>query len=229
MDLLQAPPPILPAKLLEVDVLDAFMVYVTLAFVVSLVLRWRFYMSIYRIATYFAKECPNVFKLLDKHLVMLVQNGIIPMLLAYGAVFGIYFLYTRVFFPGLSLVVAHFAHFPGWFSAVLALGGAMIAIDVVLILDVGKIDEKYCESELRLAEQWLGGRINRMLDLFGIFNPIRVYADYQTRLVMRDFNKMFQYSLGLILVQTLFRAALVGIFFGMLVQRYGAPVPVFLR
>jgi hypothetical protein len=229
IDLLRPPPAFLSSRVLALDLIELFMVYVTLAFVASLVLRWRFYLSIYRVSTLVARECPNVFKLLDRHLPMLMQNGVVPMLVAYAAVFGLYFLYTRVFFPGCTLTIADFDRTPAALVGVAALYGAMIAVDAVLILDIGRIDEPTVAADLRLSEYWLGSRLTRGLDVLGRWNPIRVYADYQTRLVLRDFNRMFHYSLAWVLVQSALRAVLVVAMFAVYAWQRGVPPPALLQ
>jgi hypothetical protein len=220
LNLLEAPPPILPDAVFSINLLDAFMVYVTLAFVASLVLRMRLYLSIYRIATFVAASCPNVFKLVHQHIFVLVQNGIVGLGAAYGGVLGVYFLVTKVLFPESSLSVNDLSGHPLALLCMLVLCGLMVAVDTVLIVQVGTVDPKYVEEQLRFAEGWLGGRINRALDILGSWNPIRRIADWQTHVALREFNHLFRYNLALMLYQTAIRAILVLFLFGLRIKLY---------
>ena len=210
---LRAPPNFLPTALLEANVLDLVIVYVTLAFLASLALRVRQYWSIYRIAKYFADACPNVFQLLQRHLAALAQNGLVPMLTAYGSVFGAYLLVTRLALPQASLSIAELSARPGLLAWCLALLGATVAIDLAMMLQVARIDVGWVQEQLEYAERWLGGRLNRALDVLGRWNPLRRYADVQTRLALADFNALFRYSLALTIFQTAMRLALVATLF----------------
>ena len=55
MDFLTPPPPILPNEVWHADVLRFFGWYITVAFAVSLIMRWRLYTAFYRIAVFFAR------------------------------------------------------------------------------------------------------------------------------------------------------------------------------
>ncbi len=226
LDLLAAPPNFLPAALLQANLLDFVLVHVTLALLASVVLRLRLYWSVYRIAKYFAASCPNVFELLNRHLAALVQNGIVPMLMAYGAVFGAYFAMSRFAFPGATLSLAELSQWPGALALCLALYGAMAAIDLAMTLQVAQVDVGWVEAQLRYAEEWLGGRLNRALDVLGRWNPIRQYADVQTRLALGEFNALFRYSLALTIFQTAVRMALVAALFVMLAKLHRLNLPL---
>ena len=215
MDLLTPPPPILPNEVWHADVLRFFGWYITVAFAVSLIVRWRLYTAFYRIAVFFAKECPNVFLLLHRHWPALVKNGVTPLVVAYSVILAVFFLCTRVIFPGTTLTLTEIETSPVLLTATIAGLGAMVAIDSWLIFSVGTIDAQFAQAELRYAEAWLGGRINKALDFLGSWNPIRAYADYQTRMVVQEFNSLFRYNLKVMTFQVGVRSIIVALLFSM--------------
>jgi hypothetical protein len=209
VDLLAAPPPILSDRWFGQDLLAWLLYYVAGVFLLSLAMRIRLYWNVYSIARLVADSCPNVFRLLQRHLPMIIQNGIVSMLVAYGLIFLVYFIYARVVFPGCRLSIEDFTTMPGMLTLVLFLGGAVIAVDLALLVQVTAIDVPYVQKELRFAESWLGGRVTRILDILGKWNPIRIYADYQTRMALREFNVLFRTSMAVLIFQVCMRLALV--------------------
>jgi hypothetical protein len=178
-------------------------------------------MGFYRIARYFAKECPNVFLLVHRHWPALIKNGVTPLVIAYCAILLLFWICTRFVFPGSSLSLAEIERTPLFLALTIAGLGAMLAIDCWLIFSVGKVDEQFTMAELRFAEAWLGGRINRMLDFFG-WNPIRQYADYQTRKVVEEFNSLFRYNLKVMTFQIAVRSVVVVLLFSMVAAKNAA-------
>ena len=215
LDSLSPPSPILPVEVWHADVLRFFGWYITVAFVTSLAVRWRLYTAFYRIATYFAKECPNVFLLLHRHWPALIKNGVTPLLVAYALILAVFMVCTRLVFPGTSLSLTEIETSPMLLTLTIAGLGAMVAVDSWLIFTVGTVDAQFAQAELRYAEAWLGGRINKALDFLGSWNPIRAYADYQTRMVVQEFNSLFRYNLKVMTFQVLIRSVIVGLLFSM--------------
>jgi hypothetical protein len=215
LELLSPPSPILPVEVWHADVLRFFGWYITVAFVTSLLMRWRLYTAFYRIAVFFAKECPNVFLLLHRHWPALIKNGVTPLLAAYGVILAVFMVCTRLIFPGTSLSLTEIESTPLLLVMTIAGLGAMVAIDSWLIFTVGNVDAQFAQAELRYAEAWLGGRINKALDFLGEWNPIRRYADYQTRMVVQEFNSLFRYNLKVMTFQVFVRSAIVGLLFSM--------------
>jgi hypothetical protein len=224
MDLWSPPPPILPSEVWYADLLRFFGWYITAAFVISLFIRWRLYTAFYRTATYFAKECPNVFLLVHRHWPALIKNGVTPLAVAYALVLLLFVICTRLVFPGSTLNLAELERTPGLLAAILALLGGMIAVDCWLIFTVGKFDEQFAQAELRFAEEWLGGRIVRALDFLGQYNPIRRYADYQTRKVVEEFNALFRYNLKVMTFQVAVRMLVVTLLFSLVAAKGTAVV-----
>ena len=219
MDFWSPPPPVLPNEVWFADVLRFFGWYITVAFVTSLIIRWRLYMAFYRTATYFAKECPNVFLLLGRHWPALVKNGVTPLLIAYAFVFFLFFICTRLVFPGSTLSLSEIESRPTLLAGVVAGLGGMVAVDCWLIFTVGKFDEQFAQAELRFAEEWLGGRIVKALDFLGKYNPIRAYADYQTRKVVEEFNALFRYNLKVMTFQVGVRMLVVVLLFSLVAAK----------
>ena len=215
LDSLSPPSPILPVEVWHADVLRFFGWYITVAFITSLMVRWRLYTAFYRIATYFAKECPNVFLLLHRHWPALIKNGVTPLLVAYALILAVFMVCTRLVFPGTSLSLTEIETSPMLLTLTIAGLGAMVAVDSWLIFTVGTVDAQFAQAELRYAEAWLGGRINKALDFLGSWNPIRAYADYQTRMVVQEFNSLFRYNLKVMTFQVLIRSIIVGLLFSM--------------
>jgi hypothetical protein len=224
MEYLTPPPPFLPDEVWYADILRFFGWYITAAFVVSLFVRWRLYMAFYRIATFFAKECPNVFLLLHRHWPALVKNGVTPLLVAYTLILALFFLCTRVVFPGSTLTLSEIERSPALLAMTVAGLGCMVAVDCWLIFSVGSIDAQFAQAELRYAEEWLGGRIVRALDFLGKYNPIRAYADYQTRMVVQEFNALFRYNLKVMTFQVAIRSAVVALLFSLVAAKGTAAV-----
>jgi len=220
MDFWTPPPSVLPSEVWFADVLRFFGWYITVAFVTSLFLRWRLYMAFYRTATYFAKECPNVFQLLHRHWPALVKNGVTPLLVAYVFILLFFFLCTRIIFPGGTLSLSEIEHRPTLFAAVIASLGGMVAVDCWLIFTIGRFDDQFAQAELRYAEEWLGGRIIKVLDFLGRYNPIRAYADYQTRKVVEEFNALFRYNLKVMTFQVGVRMVVVVLLFSLVAAKH---------
>lgn len=214
-DQLGPAPRILPEYLVgTLNLITVLLWYVAIAFAVSLLLRLRFYWSIYRISKYFAVSCPNVFRLLQQHILHFVQNGVILLVTVYGAILIVYFGVTRFVFPDCRLTIQDLAAHPPVLAMLALASGVVLALDIVLILQIGVIDVGIVESELKFAEYWLGSKINHFLGrIFGRWNPVRLYADAQTRAVLKDFNGIFRNNLALMICQLSLRMLLIaGIF-----------------
>jgi hypothetical protein len=201
--------PWLPGPLIRWNLLTGFIVYVTFIFVVSTLLRIRFYHSVYRIALYVKQKCPNVFALLENNWSECVEDGVVVRTIFYLAVLAPYLIFTRVVFPSASLNVVDFAErAPLLFVCMLGLFGLMAGIDLFLLVQVTVVDVPRIVADLELAERWLGGRINRLFErMLGTWNPINRYAQAQTRQTLTWFNGIFRSSMSIMILQVGLRLA----------------------
>lgn len=202
--------PVLPTVILDFNLLRGYMDYVTLAFLISFILRLRFYHAVYRVAKHLSLSCPNVYKLIHEHAFLFFKDGVILPIGVYGAVLGVYLVFTWVLFPMATISLAGLAALhPLVLVLVLLLVGTMMTLDCWVVLHVSKVDAEQVTRDLNLAEGWLGGRLNGLLSLLGKWNPIKLYADSLTRESMKWFNQTFRASLAMMITQLALRLSVV--------------------
>lgn len=199
-------PPVLPEYLLKINLLSFFLGYVTLLFLLSLVLRMRFYTAIYEIAQYVARSCPSVFRLIHEHWFLCVRDRFLWLVGVYGSIIGLYFFFSRIVWPQAYVSPADLADWsPAVLVGTLILIALMVAIDLVLTLQTSVIDKDVIIRDLKSAEEWLGGRLYAVLNLLGRWNPIKNYADSLTAECMLWLNVVFRGGMRMMILQTALR------------------------
>jgi hypothetical protein len=199
-------PAILPNAIIEFDLLRAFVWYISAAFAVSLVLRLRFYRAVYLVANHVRVRCPNVHALIHEHWFLCVKDGVVPLVALYATILVVYMLLNQLVWPLAQVSLAELqAKGPGFLALELVLIGVMLTVDAILIGQVGRIDVARVQSDLTVAERWLGGNLNAMLQFLGKWNPIMKYANQMARDNLRWFNEMFRGSLAAMIVELVIR------------------------
>lgn len=213
-EILAVRPPLLPSWLLDLNLLRAFIWYISIYFGLSLLLRLRFYRSVYDISLHVRLSCPQIFALVHEHWFVCMKDGLVRLIGIYTGILITYMLLNQLVWPLASISPAGLAALhPGLLAMMLIAIGLMIAVDTVLLAQVGLIDAKQVISDLTWSEQWLGGNINRFLNFLGKWNPIKRYADSVALENIRWLNVVFRSSLTSMIVQLLLRLAVAGCLF----------------
>lgn len=199
-------PPVLPTIVRDFDLLRAFVWYISAAFVVSLILRLRFYRAVYLIAQHVSGRCPNVHRLIHEHWFLCMKDGVLPLVCLYLAVLAVYMGLNRWVWPTAAISLNDlFTLSPTVTAAMLSMIGMMLAVDAALISQIGRVDVERVKLELSSAEWWLGGNLNAVLQFLGKWNPIMKYAGQRTREQMLWFNCAFRGSLVVMVAELILR------------------------
>ena len=199
--------PILPHFILyDFNLLRGFIWYVSIMFGISLLLRLRFYGSVFSIARHVTESCPNVTSLILQHRFLCIANGLVVRIGIYSGILGVYMALNRWVWPSAFVSLADLAQpYPIVLVGHLVLIGIMITLDTLLIAQVSVVDVDRVTHDLSEAEGWLGGSINQILGLLGKWNPIKKYADATTRETIVWFNEITRNNLTLLIVQPALR------------------------
>lgn len=200
--ILHETPLFLPHWLLELNLLRAFLWYITGMFLLSLALRLRFYYAIYRIAIHVRRECPSVFRLVNEHWLLCLKNGTVPLISIYIGILLFYSMLNQLVWPLASINIREIAALDvGLLAAGLSMFGIMVGMDLLLVIQGGVVNVREVTANLSLAEYWLGGRLNTLLQFLGKWNPIKMYADLEAREYLAWLNGVFHQSLSSLIVQ----------------------------
>lgn len=203
---LSSPPRLLPEWLLNLNLLRAFIWYVSVYFVVSLLLRLRFYKSVYDVSVYVRLSCPRIFGLVHEHWFLCMRDGLFNLIVIYGGILLVYMSLNQLVWPLATINVNLLASVdPGLLVVMLVATGTMLAVDVVLMAQIGLIDTSRVIKDLQWSEEWLGGNLNRFLNLLGKWNPIKRYADNVTLESIQWLNVIFRSSLAVMIFQLVLR------------------------
>lgn len=215
VEILTKEPAHLPAWITQLNLLTVFIVYATVIFLVSLLLRLRFYRAVWEICLYVRHSCPSIFKLLEEHWMMFASEGVITRTALYGVVFVPYLLLTRVLLPNSSVTFHILAEVhPLYLVMTLLCAGVLAGVDIFLVLQVSRVDAPRIVADLQTGEYWLGSRINRWLGMLGSYNPIMRYARALTQQNLVWFNDVFRNSLSIMLFQVACRISVAACLFG---------------
>src|SRR5687767_5082962 len=88
-------PAILGDLVLQANLLRAFIWYLSGMFLLSLVLRLRFYLSVYEICKHVKYACPNLFQLIDEHWMLIVRQGMLTRIVLYLIILLPYVILNR--------------------------------------------------------------------------------------------------------------------------------------
>ena len=205
-ELFGAPPALLPDWLLHVNLLRCFIWYISIIFAVGMLLRLRFYWSLYDVADHVSRSCPSVFELVHGHWFVCVKDGIILRVGLYVAVLTVYLALNYLVYPLASINLLQLAaDSPALLAFHLVLVGVMVTVDTVLMAQVSVIDADAIKQELTYADGWLGGNVNHFLQFLGKWNPIQKFADAKARQNLQLLNEVFRNSLALLTVQLVLR------------------------
>lgn len=201
-DFLPAAAKLLPDFLLHLDLLHLFVLYVTLSFVVSLLMRLRFYLSVFDVVRHVRYSCPSLFELVDEHWILCVRQGIFLRMVLYLVILLPYMFLNRFVWPEISVDLVRLAQCgPGVLVVQSALTALMLTVDAVLLAQVGNVDANRVKADLTWSEQWLGGNVNRLLGILGRWNPIKRYADGQAKENLFWLNQVFRNSMSAMIFQ----------------------------
>lgn len=194
--------------LLHVNLLHVFIVYVTGTFIVSLLLRLRFYVTVFDIARHVRYSCPRLYELIDEHWILCVRQGVFLRMCLYLAILLPYLFLNRFVWPEISVSLEQIAARGQWVPVVEAvLVAIMLTVDGVLLAQVSNVDAERVKFDLTWSERWLGGNVNRLLGLLGRWNPIKRYADGQAKENLFWLNQVFRNSMSSMIFQVAVRMA----------------------
>lgn len=198
---------ILPRAVSHYNLLHAFVLYLSLVFALSLLLRIRFYAAVYVIARHIHESCESLFNLLQKHKLLLMKDGIVIWVGMYVAVLLVYSTLNYFVWPWAAISIDDLAKInPASLVFELSLLGLMLALDFYMIAQVTVIDVKRVVTDLTMAEEWLGGRLNSLFDrVLGDWNPIRKFADTKAMENLDWFRGIFRNSLAMMIAQLVVR------------------------
>lgn len=223
LHLFATPEPVLPEWLLTTNLLALFLWYILILFLLSIALRIRFYRSVVDIAQHVKSFCPRIFNLISEHWILCTRNGLLVWAGAYVGVFIPYYILNRFVWPSVNVTFLDLAAVHhGLLTIELVLVGLMVTLDFVLILQVSVIDTERIKSDLTWSEDWLSGRLFRVLETLGRWNPIKIYAGAMTAESMIWLNKIFRYGLWSMILQLSLRLAVAGILYGVHVAQIQA-------
>ncbi|QDU59748.1 hypothetical protein Pan216_05800 [Planctomycetes bacterium Pan216] len=201
------PPGLLPYWIMSLNLLHAYIVYITLMFLTSVGLRLRFYSSVLDVARHLSTSCPNVYRLINEHWILTLRGGLLPLvsiyvgLLAFSGLLNLLVLRESAITFEMMLDRKH----PLGLVIELTFIGTMIAVDLFVSIRVSQIDTEEVKRSLNFAERWLGSRLNRLLQVLGRWNPIKQYADTEARAYLEWLNDVFHMSLTTMITQVALR------------------------
>ena len=220
MDMLPDAAAILPECVRQFNLLRGFLWYISLAFTISLLLRLRFYYAVLRVARYVSDSCPNIYQLMQRHWILCITNGLVPLVGLYLGILIVYVGLNQFVWPLASINLIELAETgPERLVLHVVAISLMITVDAVLIAQVGVIDSERVQSDLSYAEGWLGGNLNQILQRLGKWNPIKRYADSKARENLLWFNDIFRANLRLIIAETVLRIGVALLLFLEAVRR----------
>ncbi|MGL4462856.1 MAG: hypothetical protein ACRC1K_11960 [Planctomycetia bacterium] len=206
-DLFAPAAPILPEWLLQLNLLRAFIYYITAVLAASVLLRARFYYAVFTLAKHVSQSCPRIFELVRDHWLLCIEDGLLARFGAYALIMSVYSLLNNFVYPESSVSVQQLLQLhPAVLVFHLVLIGWMMAVDFILLARISVIDADRIIRDLTFAEGWLGGNINHLLDRWlGTYNPLMRYA----RRVAQDnivwLKDVFRSSLDLMVTQLVLR------------------------
>lgn len=207
-------PPVLPRWLLDLNLLRLFIWYISVYFVVSLLLRVRFYRSVYLVSLHVQSSCPQIFRLVHQHWFVCMKDGLVVLIAIYSGILLAYMLLNEFVWPVASITAANLAALhPALLAVMLIAMGIMVAVDVVLMAQIGLIDTARVIADLTWSEQWLGGNLNRFLNFLGKWNPIKRYADSVALENIKWLNVVLRSSVASMIVQLLLRLSVAASLF----------------
>jgi hypothetical protein len=206
-----APHLLLWSGLDDINLLRAFIWYVTVMFFLGMLLRLRFYHSLMIITQHVSNRCPNVTDLLRQHWVLCLANGIVPRALTYGLIVALYVILNHFVWPQAEVHIPDLAQpYAEHLVWNILLVGLMVTVDLWLIVQVTVIDVGKTIQDISLAERWLGGSVNQLLKLLGSWNPIDRYAASTTKQMLEWLNAVTHNSIGLLILQVAIRLWVAG-------------------
>jgi hypothetical protein len=206
IDLFGPIPHILPDWVLTADLLRVFIWYISISFAASLMLRLRFYVSVYSLARHVSEACPSVYRLIHEHWFWCVKDGLLVLVGLYGVLLSMYMALTRLVLPEAHANLEMLANqHPLVVLVCLCFIGTMVTVDTALLVQVGVLDVERVKADLTYAEEWLGGHLNSLLGFLGRWNPIKAYADSKAKESLVWMNEVFRNSVQVMIGQLLVR------------------------
>lgn len=202
LDLFSKPPTILPEWILHQNLLQLFLWYIAGVFLLSLLLRVRFYHSVLEVVRHVRYSCPRIFSLVNEHWFLCLRGGLVTWASLYLVLLAPYYWLNQHVWPRATVTFHDLgAMHPAILAFALVLIGLMLTLDLLLLAQVSVIDVDRVKADLTWSETWLAGSLYRMLENLGRWNPIKRYADQVTRQNIQWLNRVFRYSLWSMITQ----------------------------
>lgn len=124
----EQPADILPHAISHYNLVRGFILYLSVVFAISLLLRVRFYAAVYVIARHIHESCESLFNLLQKHKLLLVKDGIVVWVGLYVVVLLVYSILNQFVWPLAAISIDDLAKInPACLVFELTLLGLMLA------------------------------------------------------------------------------------------------------
>jgi hypothetical protein len=175
----------------QINLINLFSIYLTVALVISTILRWRNYREMLRIIVAFQERWPKLLRLVNEHREVFWQWPTIFPAACTLFLMIVHFLASWLIWAQASITPADlFDHI--WSLGLIALmAGLMLLFDGRIIFQVTHFDRLALESDFDRAEHWLGtwkAPAVRFLT-FGYINPRKMVND-QVRTALIKANEI---------------------------------------
>src|SRR4051794_36826762 len=172
---------------MTLDLIDAFSLYLVLAFVASTVLRARNYRALVGLVYNSADRWPKLRALVATHrAIFLRRPTVLPLAVTLSLTLANAYA-ARFVWPHARVTPGDLWAHPAALAAAAAAGGLMGLLDFKAVFVFARLDRAKVEAELDRAEHWLGSWTApavRVLTL-GLIHPRRIVGE-QVRLALVD-------------------------------------------
>jgi hypothetical protein len=190
------------------NLIHLFNFYLAAAFLVSTTLRVRQYRTIVALVRAVPSRWPRLFELVKRHgTLFLSWTTLLPALLALGLL-ALNMLASHVVWEDAQLTPTDVTRHWQALAAVLLVGGAMVAFDLVGTFWIGEVDRELMQKYFDQAEYWLRSWTAPMVSVFtlGYVNPRKV-VDVEVRKALVEASRLINLTLWWVSVQTGLRMA----------------------
>ena len=190
------------------NLIHLFNFYLAAAFLVSTTLRVRQYRTIVALVRAVPSRWPRLFELVKRHgTLFLSWTTLLPALLALGLL-ALNMLASHVVWEDAQLTPSDVTRHWQALAAVLLVGGAMVAFDLVGTFWIGEVDRELMQKYFDQAEYWLRSWTAPMVSVFtlGYVNPRKV-VDVEVRKALVEASRLINLTLWWVSVQTGLRMA----------------------
>jgi hypothetical protein len=163
----------------QINLINLFSVYITIAFIVSTILRWRNYRAMLRIIVTFKERWPNLLLLVKEHREVFWQwPTILPAACTFFLMM-VHFLASWLIWSQARVTPADLIDHLWSLALITLMAALMLLFDGRMIFQVTHFDRLALESDFDRAEHWLGTWKAPAVKFltFGFINPRQMVND----------------------------------------------------